>query len=89
MIPPKIRVERHPLQSTTQPWLVRCRFCGPATDFPSNLFGDDQGVVKGWAKDWRMAQDWAARHAIEHEKTRCPTCLHVPEQDISAARADA
>lgn len=78
----QIRVMRNPLPDSATPWLVLCGLCYGG----SELFGAFAAYISGpkwWAPNWRLAQDFAARHANAHEATRCTTCLHLPARQLS------
>lgn len=77
---PKVRVMRNPVRGQ-RPWLVLCELCGGGGvgGFFAAMFG---AGVKGSAETWRIAQDYAQRHALGHEATRCRTCLHIPERPL-------
>lgn len=49
-----------------RPWEVWCH-CGDA-------FG-----LLAWSNDWRTAQEFAVKHAAEHEAQRCKTCGMLPD----------
>lgn len=68
----EVRVTRNPVKADTERWFVRCGYCKPG--FMSWF------APIAWAADWQIAQDWAVKHALAHEATRCTTCLHVPER---------
>lgn len=72
----RVRVERNRYGSDRDehPWLVRCDYCAGGDWF--GLF--TQAAIKGGARTWRVAMDYAVAHAREHEARRCPTCHHVP-----------
>lgn len=78
---PKVRVMREPFAQRR--WLVTCQLCGGDLGFLAGFFGNG---VKGYANDWRTAQDYAQRHALAHEATRCGTCLHIPAEPINDQR---
>ena len=63
---PKTTVKRGPIPHE-RPWEVWCH-CGPF-----------MGLI-AWSKDWRTAVDWAAKHAAEHEASRCKACGQLPPQ---------
>lgn len=73
-------MERNKYGRKDQPWLVHCSLCQGGGDFFADPFAFLRPI--GWAPTWRIAQDFAHRHAVEHEKTRCPTCLHLPAERL-------
>jgi hypothetical protein len=74
---PKVRVQRHLLKPGK--WLVTCQLCGGDLGFLAGFFGKG---IKGFANDWQTAQEYAQRHAMAHEATRCATCLHIPARPL-------
>lgn len=81
----RIRVERNIIDHQgNRPWVVRCDYCAGEGSILRLLT-----APKGWAPTWRVAQDYAIRHAMAHEATRCATCLHVPEKVIDDVRVSA
>ncbi len=80
-----VRVMSNRYGRKDQPWLVTCALCAGSEE--GGLLGSFMALgragVKGYARDWRTAQDYAARHALAHEQTRCTTCLHVPAEPIN------
>lgn len=90
-----VRVFRDPYAKPERRWLVTCALC--ASSDAVGLFGLMLALpggkgVKGYAPDWRTAQDYATKHALRHEVSRCPTCLHAPAEviaDVPANQAGA
>lgn len=65
------------------PWLVTCQLCSSHTGF----FGALWAKIIGWSFEWPLAIEFAARHAAAHEATRCTSCLHLPERELSPEEA--
>lgn len=79
-----VKVGRNRGQSrAVYPWLVTCQLCSGYPGF----FGALWARVIGWSYDWQLAQEFAVRHARAHEATRCPSCLHLPERQLSPEEA--
>lgn len=74
----KVHVERNRYGKPEQPWIVRCDICSGG-----GILAMLGGTVLGWTSDWATAQDHAHAHAVEHEKTRCSTCLHMPAEKLA------
>ena len=75
----RVRVQRTPRIGSawlTYPWQVTCDYC--AGDGFLGIFP----ALKGGARRWRAAMDYAVAHAREHEARRCPTCHHVPTGEL-------
>lgn len=66
-----VRVQRHPLRDEAHPWLVYCDVC------EWGLFAGISFKPLGWAPSWRVAQDYAARHAARHQAAACQSCGHM------------
>jgi hypothetical protein len=87
----KVHVRRNLYGKPDQPWLVTCELCAgdDGGGFGSFLSAFMGAGVKGWAPTWQVAQDYAHRHAVRHEETRCPLCLHVPATPLVDERTSA